>query len=281
VAPACSTVSATRSSDEVGAAVSLRPYVHVEVDLTSASRGDLLPLTARDRHHLTRVLRLSDGAAVEVADGAGGSAAAALAGDGLRLVSDPVHVPRAVPLLTLAQGLPKARKLDAVIRVATELGVDRIVPVAADRSVVRLDGDRAAKAAERWHAVARAAAEQSRSPHLPEVGPLVATAELPRCVGLPSAGELAVAHPDGPPLPDVAAAWAARPSVTVAIGPEGGFSDDEVRSLLDDGGTLVGLGPTILRTEHAGAAALSVLAAMLGRWTAQPVRSARRTEHAP
>jgi 16S rRNA (uracil1498-N3)-methyltransferase len=261
--------------------VSLRPYVHLEVALAAASRGSLLPLSERDRHHLARVLRLSDGAAVEVADGAGGSAPAVLAGDGLRLEGDPVHVAAPTPHLTLAQALPKARKLDEVIRVATELGVDRVVPVAAARSIVRLDGDRAAKAGARWRAVARAAAEQSRRPRVPEVHAVVATAELPTIAGRSSQAALVVAHPDGPPLPDVVAGWRSRHRVTVAVGPEGGFADEEVRCLLDAGATLAGLGPTILRTEHAGAAALAVVAALLGRWAAQPVRPACRTEHAP
>lgn len=261
--------------------MSLRPYVHAEADLVTADRGDRLPLAPRDHHHLTRVLRLTDGAAVEVADGHGRSAPAVLVSDGLRLEGAPVHAPRREPVLGLAQALPKGRKLDEVIRVATELGVDRLVPLAAERSLVRLDGQRAARAAERWRAVARAAAEQCRRADLPTLHPLVPSTDLPVVAEVPAGGVLVVAHPDGPALPDVVAGWRAPPSVTVAIGPEGGFSAAEIRALVDGGATLVGLGPRVLRTEHAGAAALAVLAALLGRWAAQPVRPARRAGHAP
>jgi 16S rRNA (uracil1498-N3)-methyltransferase len=73
--------------------------------------------------------------------------------------------------------------------------------------------------------------------------------------------------PGAAPLPElVAPSWRGRDAVTVTVGPEGGFTAEEVAGLVAAGAHAVGLGPTVLRTEHAGGAALAVLGALLGRW---------------
>ncbi|MCA1784148.1 MAG: RsmE family RNA methyltransferase, partial [Intrasporangiaceae bacterium] len=84
------------------------------------------------------------------------------------------------------------------------------------------------------------------------------------------AGSLLVAHPGGSALPVALGDLGAVDRVTLMVGPEGGWSDDELACLISARGRLVGLGPTILRTEHAAAAGLAVLAAMLGRWSGHP-----------
>jgi 16S rRNA (uracil1498-N3)-methyltransferase len=247
--------------------MSRTPFVHLAADLADAGPGDAVALGVDETHHLTRVLRLRGGAEVEVADGRGRRVLAVLGAGQVVLTADPVRTPQPRPELVLAQALPKGRKLDEVVRVATELGVDRLVPVATARSVVTLTGDRAERAAERWRAVGRAAAEQSRRPFLPRVDAPVEVATLPTVATLAEGGVLLVAAPGAPPLPElVVPSWARGGPVTVAIGPEGGFTEDEVAALVAAGAQAVGLGPTVLRTEHAGAAALAVLAALLGRW---------------
>jgi 16S rRNA (uracil1498-N3)-methyltransferase len=246
--------------------MSRTPFVHLAADLADAGPGVAVALGEDEAHHLTRVLRLRVGAEVEVADGRGRRVAAVLGAGQVVLTADPVHTPRPRPELVLAQALPKGRKLDEVVRVATELGVDRIVPVATARSVVTLRGERAARAAERWRAVGRAAAEQSRRPYLPRVDTPVEVASLPTVASVAAGGALLVAAPGAAPLPEVVASSARAAPVTVAIGPEGGFTTEEVAALVAAGARAVGLGPAVLRTEHAGAAALAVLGALLGRW---------------
>jgi 16S rRNA (uracil1498-N3)-methyltransferase len=247
--------------------MSATPFVHVAADLTAAGRGDTVALGDEDVHHLTRVLRLRPGAEVEVADGRGRQVTAILDTGVVVLTAAPLATPRPRPELVLAQALPKGRKLDEVVRLATELGVDRIVTAAAARSVVTLTGERAERAAERWRAVGRAAAEQARRPFLPHLGTPVDLAALPRVAGVADGGVLLVAAPGATPLPDlVVPTWRDRPRVTVVIGPEGGLTADEVATLVAAGAQAVGLGPTVLRTEHAGGAALAVLGALLGRW---------------
>jgi 16S rRNA (uracil1498-N3)-methyltransferase len=245
--------------------VSLVPFLHLDVDLVSLEPGGRVPLDGTAHHHLTRVLRLRDGAEVEVSDGRGTAADGRLAGDEVELTGAPVTVPAPRPTLTVAQGLPRGRKLDEVVRQVTELGVDRIVPVAAARSVTRLAGDRAARAVERWTAVARGAAEQSRRAWRVEVTPVTAVRDL--VDALPAGTHLLVAHVGArTPLPDAVATVTAD-HLAVAVGPEGGWEDDEVAAMVGAGGAPVGLGPTVLRTEHAAAAAAAVLGAVVGRWS--------------
>jgi 16S rRNA (uracil1498-N3)-methyltransferase len=244
--------------------VSLAPYVHLEVSLRDAVAGTEVALDPDAAHHLGRVLRLRPGAPLVVADGAGHEAAAHLGVGVVVLEADVTSSPPLVPALTVAQALPKARKLDEVVRQATELGVDDVVPVAAERSVVHLDGDRADRAVTRWTAVARAAVGQARRARLPVVAPVTTPSELAASI----AGQrLLVAHVGAER--SLAAALrdhAEPPGITVAIGPEGGWSDLEVATFVAAGGEVVGLGPTVLRTEHAAAAAVAVVAAVTGRW---------------
>lgn len=237
------------------------PFLHLDIALAAATDGQVLPLSDEAGHHLTRVLRLASGAALEVADGAGWSASAQLTGDGLRLRGDARHRAAPAPRLVLAQALPKGRKLDEVLRQATELGVDEVRVLATERSVPVLHASRAARATARWEAVVRAACEQARRAHRPSVtGPLPMD-RLARDDEL-----LLVAHPGAPGLPSVADALVGPTTIVLAVGPEGGFSDDEVADAVAGGGLAVGLGGSVLRTEHAGAAGLAVLAAGVGRW---------------
>jgi 16S rRNA (uracil1498-N3)-methyltransferase len=156
-----------------------------------------------------------------------------------------------------------------VVRTCVELGLDRLTPVAGARSVTRLQGARATKAVARWRAVARSASEQSRRLHRPEVEDVTATRDLD--VG----GAWLLAHPGGDVgLPAALERWVGSPesapstpeTITLAVGPEGGWSSDEVRWLVEAGAQPVHLGPSVLRTEHAAGAALAVIAAWTGRW---------------
>jgi 16S rRNA (uracil1498-N3)-methyltransferase len=244
--------------------VSLTPFLHLDASLADVVTGDTVPLDAGARHHLTRVLRLADGAEVEVSDGRGARAAGEVTGGGIRVTGEVLVVPRPAPSMTVLQGLPRGRKLDEVLRQITELGADRLVPVAATRSVARLEGARAEKAVERWRGVARAAAEQSRRAWRPEVAEVATVSAVGQ--GLPERTQLLVAHVGASrSLPEVVGAGQTG-DVAVAVGPEGGWSDAEVDLLRAAGGIPVGLGPTVLRTGHAAAAAVAVLGALSGRW---------------
>jgi 16S rRNA (uracil1498-N3)-methyltransferase len=265
--------------------VSLRPFVLLGAPLAEVAVGAVVVLSDEDRHHLRTVLRLRAGAEVELADGRGTRADGVVDEDGVRVTSAPVqHVP-ARPRLALAQALPKGRRFDEVLRQATELGVDLVVPVAASRSITELRDDaRLRRARDRWTAVARAACEQARRAQVPELRDPVTPASLPEVLTTWDPGVVVhVAHPGGPSL-RATSSWSGAPALraealAVAIGPEGGWTEAEVAAFVAAGAHVVGLGGSVLRTEHAGAAALAALAALSGRWDGDDVRGAGPHAH--
>lgn len=204
-------------------------------------------LDEADRHHLARVLRLTDGQAVTVADGRGSWRPCAWRSDGtLEPVGEVVEDEAPVPGVTVAFALTKGERPEWVVQKLTEVGVDAIVAFRAARSVVRWDAARASAAAQRWRRVAREAAMQSRRSRLPEIGEVTTFAEVAARVGK----EGAVAVPGGgPPGLD-------RP--TLLVGPEGGWAPDEVGCGLP----AVGLGATVLRAETAAVAGAVLLCAL-------------------
>ena len=215
---------------------------------------DALDVSGEDGHHLARVLRLRVGEAVTVADGTGRWRAYRVGGVGpvvrLEAIAGPQREPALSPRLAVAFALTKGEKPDLVVQKLTELGVDRILPILAERSVARLDAARAGTARERWLRIAREAARQCRRATLPVVEEL---APLGHLAGHPG---LVVAERGGAP----AEALGAPPGgeVLVVVGPEGGLADDEVKALGPWG--RLDLGPHVLRAETAALAAAAVLA---------------------
>lgn len=202
-----------------------------------------------DAHHLTRVLRLRPGEVVTASDGAGGLRRCRWAGKGrLEPDGEVQRHPRPTPVLTVGVALTKGEKPEWAVQRLTEVGVDRIVPFVAARSVVRWSADRAARHTTRLRAVARAAAMQSRRVWLPEVPVPVRFADV---VGEMS-GSAALAHPDG------GAPSLARPAILV--GPEGGFDEAELAGSLPR----VRLGEHVLRAETAAVTAGILLCALRG-----------------
>ncbi len=198
-----------------------------------------------DRHHLERVLRLRPGETVTASDGAGRWVSCRFIGGGDLAVTGEVVVEAAAdPPITVAFAPPKGDRPEWAVQKLTELGVDRIVPLLAARSVVRWTGDRASAPVERLRRVAREAAMQSRRAWLPVVEELSAFVALAARPG----AALAVAG-GAPPSLD-------RP--VVLVGPEGGWDDEE----LGAGLPTVGLGPNVLRTETAAVAAGALLVAL-------------------
>ena len=205
---------------------------------------DAPALSAADRHHLARVLRLQPGETVSASDGAGAWRRCEWTADGgLEPVGEVEHMARPQPPITVGVALLKGDRPEWVVQKLTELGVDPIIPLATARTVVRWEGERAARHVERLRRVAREAAMQSRRAWLPEVAE---PAAVPDVVG----PGVALAEPGGAP-PSLE-----RP--TVLVGPEGGWDPQE----LDLGLPTVDLGPTVLRAETAAVAVAAVLAAL-------------------
>jgi len=231
-----------------------------------AVSGEHVRFDAEEAHHLVRVLRLGAGDVVQALDGAGHALTVRLTRVAGRTAEGTIveRVERRVesPLdLTLAQGIPKGDKLERIIRMATELGVSRIVPLITERTISRGDSSHWIHRLDRCRRVAREAATQSGRAVIPEVEP-------PRGLG----EWLAEPQPSGLLLcfwegEEAGLATVLSPGVdraTVIIGPEGGLSEAEVARLRSAGAVVAGLGPRILRVETAGPVALALLQARCG-----------------
>ncbi len=240
------------------------------------SPGEILDTTiditnSGDVHHLTRVLRVKCGDKLEISDGVKWEYVTSIQQiekDRIvcRIEDRQAHSREPKTRVTLYQGFPKSSKMDTIIQKCVELGVNEIVPVYMDRSVVT-DTGKGEKKLERWQKIADEAATQCRRGMRPNI-------QLP--TGLENILNSVVKHKlillpyeneEGRTLKDALRAFKDRDAtaaekgadIAVIIGPEGGFSDREVKLLKEVGADCVSLGKTILRTETAGMAALSMI----------------------
>jgi 16S rRNA (uracil1498-N3)-methyltransferase len=189
------------------------------------------------------VLRLRAGDEITVSDGAGGRRLCRF-GPALEPAGEIERQPRLAPTVTVGFAVVKGQRPEWAVQKLTEIGVDRIVPLVAARSVVRWPAGEASTQLSRLRRVAREAAMQSRRVWLPEVAGVTGVAELAATSGV------ALAHPGGgPPALD-------RP--VLLVGPEGGWDDAELAAAP----ALVGLGPSVLRTETAAVVAGALLCAL-------------------
>ncbi|MBK8337125.1 MAG: 16S rRNA (uracil(1498)-N(3))-methyltransferase [Sterolibacteriaceae bacterium] len=227
--------------------------------------GATMELPQEAAHHALRVLRLRQGAAIVLFDGTGGEYRASLLDEGRRARArieafDPIE--RESPLaVTLAQALPSGDKMDWIIEKAVELGVSAIVPLLAERSVVRLAGERAAKRVAHLNAVARAACEQCGRNRVPAVDAIVPLGAF-LAAGVAEGAQRLVLSPGG--TRNLAALAQPAHGIVLLAGPEGGWSDSEMAALRACGWSELTLGPRILRSETAGPAALAALQARWG-----------------
>lgn len=229
--------------------------------------GENLSLPQDAARHALRVLRLRAGDPVILFNGDGRQYPARLVAADPRAASvhvDSAEAPaRESPLrVTLIQSLARGEKMDWIIQKAIELGATRIQPVTSERSEVRLDGVRSQKRLDHWRAIAIAACEQCGRNVVPGIGapePLDAwLAVLPQA----SAEARWMLHPGGTTRLRHNGPVAA--DVMLAVGPEGGFSDNDLAALRQAGFDALALGPRVLRTETAGLAALAALQAIQG-----------------
>ena len=227
--------------------------------------GEIITLPDPVAHHAW-VVRLQLGAALTLFNGDGGEYAAELAGLEKKRASARIlaFAPRECELtyaITLAQALPEAAKMDWIIEKAVELGVAAVLPLAAQRCVVRLSGERAEKRQAHWQAVIVAASEQSGRNRLARLGLLDnfhawlgQSDPHPRILLTPRATV---------PLPHWARGQPPQ-ALTLLIGPEGGYTEQEEDAAVAHGAIALSIGPRVLRTETAGIAAVAALNALWG-----------------
>jgi 16S rRNA (uracil1498-N3)-methyltransferase len=241
--------------------------VHLVPSLTDVRVGSEVTVDGDEAHHAVAVRRLRAGERVMLTDGAGAVAVGVVSATGKRVFTvraeETSFVDEPQPSVVAVQALAKGDRSERAIEMLTEVGVSRVVPWAAGRSVAVWKGERAVKGRARWQATAREAAKQSRRAWLPEVDELATTAEV---AGLVRTASLAVVLHEAAATPLASLPVPGTGAVVVVIGPEGGLTDDEVSVLTEAGARSVRLGPEVLRTSTAGVAAVSALLARTSRW---------------
>jgi len=229
----------------------------------------LLALDAENSHHLAVVLRARVGDRIVIFDGQGQE------GQGVVRTADKTKavveiasiqtISRESPLrITVLQALCTGDKMDWVVQKSTELGAAQIIPVAAARSVLKLEPGRALKRIEHWRAIAQAAAAQSGRTVVPTISPVMsfpAAIEDWKKTELPKTGWLL-----DPFAHDRLSASPLQGAVALCIGPEAGWTDDEEALARIAGMRGVWLGPRILRTETVAAVALTAIAMKCGEF---------------
>jgi 16S rRNA (uracil1498-N3)-methyltransferase len=222
--------------------------------------GSVVEVEGDEAHHAVAVRRLRVGEPVMLTDGLGRSVTGHVASTGKRVftvtVDSVADLPAPSPSVTVVQAIPKGDRAELAVEVLTEIGVQRIIPWAAARSVAVWKGERADKQLARWRSTAREAAKQARRSWFPEV---TDPATTERVIALIAESDLTVVLHEAERSTLGLLADAVDESVVVVVGPEGGLTDAEVEAFAAAGAHVVRLGAEVLRTSTAGVAALSVL----------------------
>jgi 16S rRNA (uracil1498-N3)-methyltransferase len=235
-------------------------------DLATQQPGDAVVLAGAEAHHAATVRRVRVGEEVTIGDGRGawltGECESVAPREVVVRVLARTDAAAPHPRIVLVQALAKGDRDELAVQAATELGVDEIVPWQAARSISRWDSAKAEKGRARWRAIVREAGKQAHRAWLPDVTPVVTTADLAR--RSTTAAVLVLEPTSETPLSSLR--FDGTDEIVLVVGPEGGIAPEELGTLNAAGATSVRLGDTVLRTSTAGPAALAVVSASLGRW---------------
>ncbi len=230
-------------------------------------QGDIAYIDKQETRHMKKVLRLKAGDKVILFDGNGQEYQALLMEDtnnGLLAQITEMLVKEHSPEISLylVQSIAKGDKMDNIIQKATEIGVAVIYPILSERTIVRLQGDNAAKKVIRWQHIAREACKQCRRNVVPVVKPIMDMNSIYKEIGDSPAIMLYENEKNNglrKVLYNIQNQVSTSGKLSLVVGPEGGFSDTEVNNADKQGVNIASLGPRILRTETAGIVASSII----------------------
>ena len=224
--------------------------------------SDTIRIRAPERHHLLNVLRLKAGDDVQVFDGEGNSYIARLkdtdSSPATSSIRDRQFHPPICPHITLFQAIPKSDKMDLIVQKTTEIGVDAIVPMISERSIPKRGEDAQKKRQNRWERIAIEASKQCGRPRFPK---LVEPRRLDECFEQAKNCELSLLlweNEEERQIKEVLRNHRHVESMGVFIGPEGGFSDAEVKNVIENGCLPATFGGNTLRTETAAIVAIAL-----------------------
>ena len=228
--------------------------------------SNLIEVQGDEAHHAIKVLRIKLGEEILITDGAGNWVRSSV-----ESIDKKVFSARALergyqdvksPKLVVVQGLPKSDRVKEAIEILVESGVDQIIPWQADRSISKWQKDSLTK----WQSLVDAATKQSRRFRKPEIVEGLSLSQLLEIESEKSV--ILVMHESASTkLSEVVTTkFADLSEIIIVIGPEGGINESELELLQGAGAHIVGLGPEVFRSAHAGGAALSAVSALIGRW---------------
>jgi 16S rRNA (uracil1498-N3)-methyltransferase len=233
--------------------------------LADSVAGETVALVGDEARHAAAVVRVRVGERIRVSDGVSEYV------DGVVIAVAKNHVevrvqsrfvlPPTDLRIVVAQALAKGDSSSTAVDLLTGVGVDEILPWSALRSVAKWENEKASKGQERWRSVAREASKQSRRIAIPKIGSLHSTREL--IARIHSADCAIVLHESGEE-PIAKISLPSNGEVLLVVGPEGGIDESEIELFRSAGAHIAVLGPTVLRSAHAGGIAAAVV--MSSRW---------------
>jgi 16S rRNA (uracil1498-N3)-methyltransferase len=245
----------------------MTPATFVHPGVVGAAVGDVLTLDGDEGHHASVVRRLTPGERVSLVDGAGTVAGCRVTatdkGSLTAEVLEVATVPEETPRVVVVQAIPKGDRGEHAVEMLTEVGVDVVVPWAAQRSVARWRGERGDRSLAKWRTTAREAAKQARRTWFPTVSDPATTDDVVALLAKASVPVVLHEAASGP-LADVPVPG--RGEIVIVVGPEGGITEEELRAFAQVGAEPLRLGSSVLRSSTAGVAAAAALLSRTPRW---------------
>ena len=240
-------------------------HFYLSADAASATPGSTVEVSGAEARHAITVGRLKLGEHLSIGDGNGAvvvGGVSAVGADNFTVLVESVEFENEpTPALWLAQALAKNDRDELAIQVATELGVDGVIPWASARSIVKWDVKKQHKHEERWRSILREASKQSMRNRIPVLRSLSSTSAL---VKLGEEFQVVVLDPTGAePLSGLVTDGR---DILLIVGPEGGIAPAELARFTSIGASVVSLGSRVMRTSTAGPAAIAVINSRLRRW---------------
>lgn len=232
-------------------------------------RGSIITITGDDVHHIRKVLRMNIGDHLIVSDGNGKDYLCIIVSflkDTIKCkIKDRLNTNAESPIsIVLYQCLPKSDKMDLIIQKCTELGIKEIVPVISSRTIVKLKDEKTEKKLERWNKIARESAKQCNRAYVPMVRPPLDFEEALREISELDLGIIPWERENEKSLKCILRNRSGAKDIGIIVGPEGGFSAEEVNKAKEYGLISVKLGPRILRTETAGFVLVTIIMYEIG-----------------
>lgn len=245
----------------------MAPHVFMVDPSAEPDARGMICVHGDEARHASQVVRLRVGEVVDLVDGEGRR----FTGEAVQVTRDRVEVrvsgttvdPAPQPRVIVIQALAKGDRGERAVEAMTEIGVDVIIPWAAERCVTRWVGDKATRGVDKWRATAWAATKQSRRSRLPQITDLHATGDLVPWI---SGASIALCLDEASSSPLAAMTIPSEGGIVLIVGPEGGISPVEMEQLTAAGATMARLGPTVLRTSTAGPVASTVVLSRTPRW---------------